>query len=270
MIFIGIDASSGAAPSVAGAATIRAACRRLVHGRQTSGGKGANPFSGPYGGTQVFLDDGPRESANPLAENAEIPGTHHGMSGGKGGKGGNLELAGKTGPADDAPKRRKPAETGGNPFGAAYSGGKVFLEGLRETARALAEIAENAEITKAAVGAATPTTSSPLALIALTAPTCFRSSGWSSSGLRHRERRCVRRSGGHRVGTDIILLTQRAFAVERCRQYVRRALDEGNSHLYCVRRDGGHGLGADGAEAGGPSAFRQVHRLRKRRRRTPT
>ena len=159
MIFIGIDASSGAAPSVAGAATIRAACRRLVHGRQTSGGKGANPFSGPYGGTQVFLDDGPRESANPLAENAEIPGTHHGMSGGKGGKGGNLKSAGKTGPADDAAKRRKPAETGGNPFWAAYSGGKVFLEGLRETARALAEIAENAEITKAAVGAATPTTS---------------------------------------------------------------------------------------------------------------
>ena len=43
MIFISIDASSGAARSVAGAGTIRAACRRLVHGRQTSGGKGGNP-----------------------------------------------------------------------------------------------------------------------------------------------------------------------------------------------------------------------------------
>jgi hypothetical protein len=36
------------------------------------------------------------------------------MSGGKGAKGGNLESLGKTGLADDAAKRRKPAETGGN------------------------------------------------------------------------------------------------------------------------------------------------------------
>jgi hypothetical protein len=39
------------------------------------------------------------------------------LTSGKGGKGGNLESAGKTGPADDVAKRRKPAETGGNPFG---------------------------------------------------------------------------------------------------------------------------------------------------------
>jgi hypothetical protein len=36
--------------------------------------------------------------------------------------------------------------------------------------------------------------------------------------------------------------------VGRYRQYVRRALDEGYSHLYCVRRDGRHGRGADAAE----------------------
>ena len=33
------------------------------------------------------------------------------MSGGKGGKGGNLESLGNTGLADDGAKRRKPAET---------------------------------------------------------------------------------------------------------------------------------------------------------------
>jgi hypothetical protein len=36
------------------------------------------------------------------------------MSGGKGGKGGNLESLGNTGLSDDGAKRRKPAETGGN------------------------------------------------------------------------------------------------------------------------------------------------------------
>jgi hypothetical protein len=48
------------------------------------------------------------------------------MSGGKGAKGGNLESAGKTGPADDVAQRRKPAETGGNPFWGLHSGTKVF------------------------------------------------------------------------------------------------------------------------------------------------
>ena len=94
MMFISIDASSGAARTVVAASTTRAAGRQLVHGRQMSGGKGAkggNSFSGHYSGTQVFLE-GLRESANPvaeIAENAEIAGTHRGMSGGKGAKGGN-------------------------------------------------------------------------------------------------------------------------------------------------------------------------------------
>src|SRR5260370_11695780 len=116
MIFISIDA-------------IRAACCRLGHGCQMSGGKGAkggNPFLGPHSGAQVFLE-GLRGSAYPvaeIAENAEIAGTHRGMSGGKGAKGGNLESAGKTGPPDDAAKRRKPAETGGNPFWGLYGGGE--------------------------------------------------------------------------------------------------------------------------------------------------
>ncbi len=48
------------------------------------------------------------------------------MTGGKGAKGGNLESLGNTGPADDATQRRKPAETGGNPFWGPYSGAKVF------------------------------------------------------------------------------------------------------------------------------------------------
>src|SRR6266851_5972649 len=48
------------------------------------------------------------------------------MIGGKGAKGGNLESPGKTGPADDVAKRRKPAETGGNSFWAPHSGAKVF------------------------------------------------------------------------------------------------------------------------------------------------
>jgi hypothetical protein len=67
MMFISIDASTGAARSVAAAGTTRTDCGRLVHGRQMSGGKGA--------------------------------------------KGGNLESAGKTGPADDVAQRREPAET---------------------------------------------------------------------------------------------------------------------------------------------------------------
>jgi hypothetical protein len=61
-----------------------------------------------------------------IAENAEIPGTHRGMSGGKGAKGGNLDSLGNMGPAGDVVQRRKPAETGGNPFGRPHSGGKVF------------------------------------------------------------------------------------------------------------------------------------------------
>ena len=40
-MFISIDASTGAARSVAAARTTRADCRRLVHGRQMTGGKGA-------------------------------------------------------------------------------------------------------------------------------------------------------------------------------------------------------------------------------------
>jgi hypothetical protein len=179
------------------------------------GAKGGNLFSGPYSGAQVFLE-GLRGSANRVAEIAENARTHRAMSGGKGAKGGNLESAGKTGPADGGTKRRNPAETGGNPFWGLSDGGKVFsgarigpprravgdwriacgncgnpfeeshrvlastlgnLGNLQAGNRvALAEIAENAEIAKAAVGTAIPTTSSPLALTALTAPTCFRGS----------------------------------------------------------------------------------------------
>src|SRR5216683_4414390 len=106
MMFISIDPSACAARSAAAADTTRTDCRRLVHGRQMSGGKGA--------------------------------------------KGGNLESAGKTGPADDVAKRLKPAETGGNSILEPYSGGKVFLEGLRETPNSVAEIAENAESPTAA------------------------------------------------------------------------------------------------------------------------
>ena len=40
MMFISIDASSGTARLVAAAGTIRSDCRRLVHVRQISGGKG--------------------------------------------------------------------------------------------------------------------------------------------------------------------------------------------------------------------------------------
>jgi hypothetical protein len=50
----------------------------------------------------------------------------HQMIGGKGAKGGNLESAGKTGPADDVAKRQKLAETAGNSFLGPYSGAKVF------------------------------------------------------------------------------------------------------------------------------------------------
>ena len=74
MMFISIDSVEFqsneikcAARSAAAAGTTRTDCRRLVRGRQ--------------------------------------------LTGGKGGKGGNLESAGKTGPADDVAKRRKPAET---------------------------------------------------------------------------------------------------------------------------------------------------------------
>jgi hypothetical protein len=82
MNFISIDSSAGAARSVAAAGRARTGCRRLVRGRQMSGGKGA--------------------------------------------KGGNLECAGKTGPAGDVAQRRKPAETGENLFLRPYSGAQVF------------------------------------------------------------------------------------------------------------------------------------------------
>jgi len=52
---------------------------------------------------------------------------HRQMTGGKGGKGANLESFGNAGLADDVAQRRKPAETGGNPFLDPYSGAKVFL-----------------------------------------------------------------------------------------------------------------------------------------------
>ena len=48
------------------------------------------------------------------------------MSGGKGAKGGNPESAGKTGPAGDVAKRRKPAESAGKSFLRPYRGTQVF------------------------------------------------------------------------------------------------------------------------------------------------
>jgi hypothetical protein len=135
MVFISSDSSTGVPRSVAAAGRARPACRRLVQGREMSGGKGA--------------------------------------------KGGNLESLGNTGTADDVAKRRKPAETGGNSFLGPYGGAKVFLgvgigpprravgdwriacgncgnphdESLRnlQVGNRAAEIAENAEIAKAAV-----------------------------------------------------------------------------------------------------------------------
>jgi hypothetical protein len=41
MVFISIDSSTGAPRSVGAAGTARTDCRRLVHGRQMTGGKGA-------------------------------------------------------------------------------------------------------------------------------------------------------------------------------------------------------------------------------------
>jgi hypothetical protein len=86
MVFISSDSSTGAPRSVAAAGRARLACRRLVHGRQMSGGKGAkggnlesagktgpsddvakrrkpaetggNSFLGPYSGGKVFLGAG--------------------------------------------------------------------------------------------------------------------------------------------------------------------------------------------------------------------
>ena len=97
MMFISIDPSPGAARLAAAASATRTNCRRLVHGRQ--------------------------------------------MSGGKGGKGGNLGAPEIRALADDGATRRKPAETGGNPSLRPHSGAKVFLEGLRETPNRVAEIA---------------------------------------------------------------------------------------------------------------------------------
>jgi hypothetical protein len=93
MTLLSIDASSGAVRSVVAASTTRAAARRLVYGRQMSGGKGGNPVLRPHSGTQVFRD-GRRGTAKGVAETAETPRTHHrGMRGGKGAKVGNLESA---------------------------------------------------------------------------------------------------------------------------------------------------------------------------------
>ena len=63
MTFVSIDTSSGAVRSAAAASTIRAASRRLLGGRQMTGGKGGNPFWGPYSGGKVLLE-GLRDSAN--------------------------------------------------------------------------------------------------------------------------------------------------------------------------------------------------------------
>ena len=62
------------------------------------------------------------------------------MTGGKGAKGGNLDSLGNTGPADDVAKRRKPAETGGNPFWEPHSGTKEFLGArIRPPSRAVGD-----------------------------------------------------------------------------------------------------------------------------------
>ena len=99
MTFVSIDTSSGAVRSAAAASTIRAASRRLLGGRQMTGGKGGNPFWGPYSGGKVLLE-GLRFSqcGSGIAE--------RGMSGGKGAK-------------------------GGNSFSELYLGPQVFLEELR-------------------------------------------------------------------------------------------------------------------------------------------
>src|SRR6266700_7592791 len=53
-MFINIDAWRAAARSSSAAGTTRSACcSRLVHGSQkTTGGKGGNPYPGPYSGTK--------------------------------------------------------------------------------------------------------------------------------------------------------------------------------------------------------------------------
>src|SRR5258708_19108834 len=56
MMFINIDVSRAAVQSSSAACATRSACSRLVHGRQKTtggkGGKGGNPFPGPYSGTK--------------------------------------------------------------------------------------------------------------------------------------------------------------------------------------------------------------------------
>src|SRR4249920_76431 len=80
MGFISIDAPSDLAQSVVVASATRAPCPLRPHGHQKSGGKGGNPFLGPYSGTQVFRDRR-RGAAKGVAEIAETPRTHHrGMS----------------------------------------------------------------------------------------------------------------------------------------------------------------------------------------------
>src|SRR6266851_4022941 len=56
MMFINIDVSRAAARSPSATCTTRSACSRLVHGHQKTtggkGGKGGNPYPGPYSGTK--------------------------------------------------------------------------------------------------------------------------------------------------------------------------------------------------------------------------
>src|ERR1700687_1092321 len=69
MMFISIDASTGAARSVAAASTTRAACRRLVRGRQMNGGKCGN--CGNSGNPLAHLSDDVLRSAPARSRMAE-------------------------------------------------------------------------------------------------------------------------------------------------------------------------------------------------------
>ena len=124
MIFISINASSGAARSVAAAGTI-CACRRLVRGRQMTGGKGEGGkplFFGPLwryasipGGAARFSQSGSGNCGNP-------PGNERR----KGRKGRKPRFLRKYGPCR---RCRETAETSGNSrksFWGLYGGGKVF------------------------------------------------------------------------------------------------------------------------------------------------
>ena len=58
MVFISIDSSTGAPRSVGAAGTARTDCRRLVHGRQMTGGKGAKGGNLESLGNRGLFDDG--------------------------------------------------------------------------------------------------------------------------------------------------------------------------------------------------------------------